>query len=37
VVSVAVTDRCVFVHLTFKCVGVEYVLRLLWPSELTDV
>ena len=36
-VSVAVTDRCVFVHLTFKCVGVEYVLRLLWPSELTDV
>jgi hypothetical protein len=37
VVSVAVTDRCVFVHLTFKFVGVEYVLQLLWPCEMTDV
>ena len=37
VVSVAVIVHFVFVHLAFKGVGVEYFLRMLWPSEMTDV
>jgi hypothetical protein len=33
VVSVAVTDCCVFVHFALKCI-VECVLRFLYPSEM---